>query len=127
MSNGAFEGIYSKQGYSKVAETVPNVPVAEPGVVEKTEDELFVENIVEKPISQWNKDEVKRFAELKKLTSGTRNAGEGEGIDQGVPRSIPTCKVAAMIDIERVKRKYVKTKAPFFEEDDFEYYGKEQR
>lgn len=78
VSNGAFEGIYSKQGYSKVAETVPNVPVAEP-VVEKTEDELFVENIVEKPISQWNKDEVKRFAELKEVDiSGTRNAGEAK-------------------------------------------------
>ena len=78
VSNGAFEGIYSKQGYSKVAETIPNAPVAEP-VVEKTEDELFVENVVEKPISQWSKDEVKRFAELKEVDiSGTKNAGEAK-------------------------------------------------
>ena len=78
VSNGAFEGIYSKQGYSKVAETIPSAPVTEP-VVEKTEDELFVENVVEKPISQWSKDEVKRFAELKEVDiSGTKNAGEAK-------------------------------------------------
>lgn len=78
VSNGAFEGIYSKQGYNKVAETIPNVPVTEL-VVEKTKDELFVESIVEKPISQWSKDEVKRFAELKEVDiSGTKNAGEAK-------------------------------------------------
>ena len=78
VSNGAFEGIYSKQGYRKVDGSKVATPVV-PVEPEKTEDELFVENIVEKPLSQWNKDEVKRFAELKSIDiTGTKNAGEAK-------------------------------------------------
>lgn len=78
VSNGAFEGIYSKQGYRKVDGSKVATPVF-PVEPEKTEDELFVENIIEKPLSQWNKDEVKRFAELKSIDiTGTKNAGEAK-------------------------------------------------
>lgn len=81
VTRGAFDGIYSRQGYTiidkeaiKPAEEVPQVP-------EKTEDELFLEEIQEKPISGWNKEEVKRFAALNNIDiSGTKNANEAKAI-----------------------------------------------
>lgn len=80
VTRGAFDGIYSRQGY-----TIMNEKVAEDAktskVPEKTEDEIFVEEILEKPISQWNKEEVKRFAAIKKIDiSGTKNANEAKEI-----------------------------------------------
>lgn len=83
VTRGAFDGIYSRQGY-----TIMNEKVAEgaktpetPKTPEKTEDEIFVEEILEKPISQWNKEEVKRFAAIKEIDiSGTKNANEAKEI-----------------------------------------------
>ena len=78
VTKGAFDGIYSRQGYSIMedAKIIDEEVNKEP---EKTEDELFVEGILEKPISQWNKDEVKKFAELKEIDiTGTKNAGEAK-------------------------------------------------
>lgn len=79
VTRGAFDGIFSRQGYQLVDE---NTDVEkEPEVPEKTEDEIFIEEILEKPISQWNKDEVKRFAVLKEIDiSGTKNANEAKEI-----------------------------------------------
>ena len=83
VTRGAFDGIYSRQGYTimneKAAKDV-KTPEA-PKVPEKTEDEIFVEEILEKPISQWNKDEVKRFAALKEIDiTGTKNVNEAKTI-----------------------------------------------
>lgn len=77
VTRGAFDGIYSRQGYTIMDEQVPGQQeIQEP---EKTEDEKFVDDIVEKPVSQWNKDEVKKFAALKGIDiSGTKNAGEAK-------------------------------------------------
>lgn len=78
VTKGAFDEIYARQGYklfekSKAATTEVN---KEP---ELTEDELFCKEVVEKPISSWNKDEVKRFAELNEIDiSGTKNANEAK-------------------------------------------------
>lgn len=89
VTRGAFDGIYSRQGYTimneKAAESTktPKAPKAPktPKVPEKTEDEIFVEEILEKPISQWNKEEVKRFAAIKEIDiSGTKNANEAKEI-----------------------------------------------
>lgn len=78
VSRGAFDGIYSHQGYTIASAQVPVENVTLP---EKTEDEMFLEQIVEKPISQWNKEEVKRYAILKEIDiSGTKNAGEAKAI-----------------------------------------------
>ena len=78
VSNGAYEGIYSRQGYRKVdgsEVSTPEIPLQP----KKTEDELFLEGIVEKPLSQWNKDEIKRFADLNDINiTGTKNAGEAK-------------------------------------------------
>lgn len=83
VTRGAFDVIYSRQGYTimneKAAKDV-KTPEA-PKAPEKTEDEIFVEEILEKPISQWNKDEVKRFAGIKEIDiTGTRNANEAKEI-----------------------------------------------
>lgn len=76
VTRGAFDGIYSRQGYVLVNE---EKPVEEVTVPEKTEDELFLEAIIEEPVSKWNKDEVKRFATLKGIDiSGTKNPGEAK-------------------------------------------------
>lgn len=82
VTRGAYEGIYSKQGYTlvgdKPAEVTPPTGNVNP---EKTEDELFLESIVEEPISQWNKNEVKRFAALKGIDiSGTKNVAEAKDL-----------------------------------------------
>ena len=79
VTRGAFDGIYSRQGYRliDVDEKVSEMPV----IPEKSEDEIFVEEILEKPISQWNKEEVKRFAAIKEIDiSGTKNANEAKEI-----------------------------------------------
>lgn len=77
VTRGAFDGIYSRQGYTILNEQIPGQQaIQEP---EKTDDDKFVDEIIEKPISQWNKDEVKKFASLNGIDiSGTKNAGEAK-------------------------------------------------
>lgn len=83
VTRGAFDGIYSRQGYTIMNEKAAKdakTPEAHKAP-EKTEDEIFVEEILEKPISQWNKEEVKRFAAIKEIDiSGTKNANEAKEI-----------------------------------------------
>ena len=44
---------------------------------EKLEDDKYCEEILEKPIAQWSKEEIKKFAEIKEIDiTGTKNAGE---------------------------------------------------
>lgn len=82
VTRGAFDGIYSRQGYTILNDKVPGQQeIKEP---EKTEDEKFIDEIIEKPISQWNKDEVKRFAAIKGIDiTGTKNANEAKEIIKG--------------------------------------------
>lgn len=78
VTRGAFDGIYSRQGFKIVIDEAVKSSANAP---EKTEDEIFVEEILEKPISQWNKDEIKRFAAINKIDiSGTKNASEAKEI-----------------------------------------------
>lgn len=83
VTRGAFDGIYSRQGYTIMNEKAAKstkTPKA-PKAPEKTEDEIFVEEILEKPISQWNKGEIKRFAAINEIDiSGTKNANEAKEI-----------------------------------------------
>jgi hypothetical protein len=80
VTRGAFDGIYSRQGYTLIEENKVDSDV-NTEVPEKTEDEKFLDEIVEKPISQWSKDEIKRFAALKDIDiTGTKNAGEAKEI-----------------------------------------------
>ena len=81
VTRGAFDGIYSRQGYTIIDEKKADSGVNAAPAPEKTEDEKFIDEIIEKPISQWNKDEVKRFAAIKEIDiSGTKNANEAKEI-----------------------------------------------
>ena len=77
VTRGAFDGIYSRQGYTIINDQIPGQQeIQEP---EKTEDEKFLDEIVETPISQWGKEDVKRFAVLNNIDiSGTKNPGEAK-------------------------------------------------
>lgn len=77
VTRGAFDGIYSRQGFTVIDDKKPEVQ--EPTGSDKSEDEIFIEEILEEPVSKWNKDEVKRFATIKGIDiSGTKNAGEAK-------------------------------------------------
>ena len=81
VTKGAFDGIYSRQGYKLVDEKAETKALEASAALEKSEDDIFVEEILEKPISQWNKEEVKRFAAIKEINiSGTKNANEAKEI-----------------------------------------------
>ncbi|MBR6604647.1 MAG: hypothetical protein IKK92_02045 [Prevotella sp.] len=78
VTRGAFDGIYSRQGYT-IVEEHKLADAEKTAAPEKTEDELFVESIIEKPISQWNKTEIKRFAAIKEIDiSGVKSADEAK-------------------------------------------------
>lgn len=84
VTKGAYDGIYSHQGYHLLEEHEENNEIVEPAV-EKTDDEIFADELVEKPISQWSKEEVKRFASIKNINiSGTKNANEAKEIIKSV-------------------------------------------
>ena len=81
VTRGAYDGIYSHQGFKPVEE-VAEKKVADDKVVDnRTDDEKFADELVEKPISQWSKEEVKRFAAIRDIDiSGTKNANEAKEI-----------------------------------------------
>lgn len=77
VTRGAYDGIYSLQGYEIVDES--KKPYEEPTTEEEVKDE-FAELLL-KPISQWSKEEVKDFAAAKNIDiSGTKNANEAKEI-----------------------------------------------
>lgn len=81
VTRGAFDGIFSRQGYRLVDEKAEAKTSEAPAVLEKSEDEIFIEEVLEKPISQWSKEEVKRFAAIKEIDiSGTKNVNEAKEI-----------------------------------------------
>lgn len=89
VTSGAFENIYKAQGYKVVEQgkgaKKASEPAKEPVAPEKSEDEQFLDEMAEKPLSQWSKTEVKRYAELKDIDiTGTRNIGEAKEIIQAV-------------------------------------------
>lgn len=81
VTRGAFEGIYSPQGYT-IVDDKNNVDSEDyENVKEGNEDEKFLQDIVQKPISQWKKEDVKRFAKLKDIDiSDTKSANEAKEI-----------------------------------------------
>lgn len=84
VSMGAYKGIFSKQGYTLVDEgNEPEVaPEAGGHEPESSDgDKAFLTELKEKPLSQWSKGEVKRFAAMFKLDiTGTKNIGEAKAI-----------------------------------------------
>lgn len=81
VTRGAFDGIYSRQGYHLVNEDKKPDASTASTIPEKSKDEIFIEEMLEKPISQWSKEEVKHFAAVKEIDiSGTKNANEAKEI-----------------------------------------------
>lgn len=78
VTNGAFETVYKGQGYHKVAEqAVASAPVKDESKDAGETDPIA--ELEEKPISQWNKTEVKEYAEAKGIDlSGTKNVNEAK-------------------------------------------------
>lgn len=81
--------IFNKQGYRIILlenkDHVEDLKDVEEGAVDSGEqanpDEAFCSDVEEKPVSQWNKAEIKRYAALKGIDiSGTKNAGEAKEI-----------------------------------------------
>lgn len=71
VTKGAFETIFKAQGYTEVVEEVQ-----ENGNQDSTEgndgiseDEKFLNDLEEKPISQWSKAEVKKYVDLKGINT----------------------------------------------------------
>lgn len=80
VTRGAYEDIFKRQGFKPVKEEKED----EKETVEetkKTDEEAYIEELMEKPISQWNKEEVKTYASLKNVDiSNTKNIGEARNI-----------------------------------------------
>ena len=82
VTEGAYKGIYKNLGFHPISEEKKVDKKEEDDTPpELTEDEIFVNELMEKPISEWTNAEVKRFAELKDVDiSGTKNAGQAKEI-----------------------------------------------
>lgn len=80
VTKGAYEDIFKRQGFKPVEEEKED----KKEIVEetkKTNEEAYIEELMEKPISQWNKEEVKTYASLKNVDiSNTKNIGEARNI-----------------------------------------------
>ena len=87
VTRGAFENMYKCQGYTEVKQETgatqfaPEVPVE---VVTEDSDEVKeAKAMEEKPLSQWTKAEVRRYAELKGISlAGTKNVTEAKALIQ---------------------------------------------
>lgn len=86
VTDGAYESIYRHQGYQVINDGGEKVFVPEQSDKHtKTADEMFVEELQEKPISQWNKDEVKRYAAIKDIDiKGTKSVNDAKNIIKAV-------------------------------------------
>lgn len=82
VTDGAYNSIYRHQGYQVIGEKAEQAFVPEkPDEPTKTADEIFVEELLEKPISQWNKDEVKRYAAIKEIDiKGTKSVNDAKEV-----------------------------------------------
>lgn len=80
VTQGAYDDIFKKQGFKLVEEEKEDKKetVEE---TKKTNEEAYIEELMEKPISQWNKEEVKTYASIKNVDiSNTKNIGEARNI-----------------------------------------------
>lgn len=79
VTQGAYDDIFKKQGFELVEDKEDKKETVEE--TKKTNEEAYIEELMEKPISQWNKEEVKTYASLKNVDiSNTKNIGEARNI-----------------------------------------------
>jgi hypothetical protein len=72
VTHGAYENIFRPQGYVPVDKTADGAGET----TEKSEDDLFCEKVEAKPISQWSKKELQRYATLKGLDATANDLRE---------------------------------------------------
>ena len=81
VTSGAYDSIYCHQGYQKVCEKEKAFVAAAGDMRTQTADEIFIEEIQKKPISQWSKDEVKRYAVARNIDlAGTKSVNEAKDV-----------------------------------------------
>lgn len=82
VSSGAAD-VYMRNGFRPVnehmhAETIIGNIEEEPDV-HVSDDDVYVNNLLEKPISRWTKEEVKRFASIKGINlSGAKTFNDAK-------------------------------------------------
>lgn len=85
VTKGAYENSFRKLGYELVEEKVDEGTTkpssGEEIGNEKSDDEKFVDEMLTTPLSNWRKDNVKRFANIKGIDiSGTKNIDEARKV-----------------------------------------------
>ena len=84
VTEGAYKEIFSRLGYEIISdkeEVSIETPIDVDDNIMSEEDIEFILGIEEKPISQWSKTEVKKYAELKRIDiTGTKNVNEAKAI-----------------------------------------------
>ena len=84
VTEGAYKEIFSRLGYEIISdkeEVSIETPIDVDDNTMSEEDEEFILGVEEKPISQWSKAEVKKYAELKRIDiTGTKNVNEAKAI-----------------------------------------------
>lgn len=79
---GAYRGIFQKQGYNLIPEASGvSRPNSESSgkEIETEQDDTKLQELLEKPISQWNKREVKEFALVNDIDlAGTKSIDEAK-------------------------------------------------
>lgn len=89
VTNGAYETVYKPMGFVPVDEAVVEDDVEPEQTVsdeewtdtesEVDEDAAWCEELKKKPIGQWNKSEVKRYAEIRGIDiTGTKSINEAK-------------------------------------------------
>lgn len=58
-------GYHIVSGHDNVDKVIIEDEVAEDAVNDANDDDRFVEEIMEKPVSQWNGEEIRRYASIK--------------------------------------------------------------
>ena len=84
VTEGAYKEIFSRLGYEIISgkeEVSIETPIDMDDNTMSEEEMDFILGVEEKPISQWSKAEVKKYAELKRIDiTGTKNVNEAKAI-----------------------------------------------
>lgn len=84
VTEGAYKEIFSRLGYEIILgkeEVSIETPIDMDDNTMSEEEMDFILGVEEKPISQWSKTEVKKYAELKRIDiTGTKNVNEAKAI-----------------------------------------------
>ena len=84
VTEGAYKEIFSRLGYEIISgkeEVSIETPIDMDDNTMSEKEMDFILGVEEKPISQWSKAEVKKYAELKRIDiTGTKNVNEAKAI-----------------------------------------------